>query len=57
MAKRGFARMTPEERALCGKRGGIRAHKNGIAHEYTPDEARAAGKKSGEARRKKREGR
>jgi uncharacterized protein len=36
-----------------GKKGGAAAHERGTAHEFTSEEARAAGLKSAEKRRKK----
>lgn len=50
---RGFASMTDEERRKATSKGGRKAHQTGRAHEWTPAEARRAGKKSGESRRKK----
>ena len=44
---RGFAAMDPDvQRELAG-RGGRKAHEIGVAHEFTPDEAREAGRKGG----------
>lgn len=39
--------MTPEQRRDVARKGGIAAHKQGTAHEWTSDEARAAGRKGG----------
>lgn len=50
--KRGFASMSKERRAEIASQGGKTAHAMGTAHQYTPDEARAAGKKGGRARSK-----
>jgi general stress protein YciG len=47
--KRGFAAMDPTEVSILARRGGIAAHRNGNAHEFTSDEARAAGRKGGVA--------
>lgn len=47
--KRGFAAMTPEQRAAISSKGGKAAHAQGVAHEFTQEEARAAGRKGGEA--------
>lgn len=44
---RGFAAMSLEARAAIASKGGIAAHKKGTAHEFTADEARAAGRKGG----------
>lgn len=43
----GFAAMSPEERRAVASRGGKAAHAMGVAHQFTSDEARAAGKKGG----------
>lgn len=48
-SRRGFASMDPEKKRLIASKGGRAAHAKGTAHEFTPDEARAAGKKGGEA--------
>ena len=47
-AKRGFAALDPETRRRIASRGGKAAHNKGRAHEFSPDEARQAGKKGGE---------
>jgi general stress protein YciG len=44
---RGFAAMTPEQRAAICSKGGKAAHAQGKAHTFTSDEAKAAGKKGG----------
>jgi general stress protein YciG len=44
---RGFATLTPERRAEIASKGGKAAHQKGTAHEWTSDEARAAGSKGG----------
>ena len=46
--KRGFRSMPAAEQREIARKGGIAAHKNGTAHEFTPEEARDAGKKGGE---------
>lgn len=43
----GFAALMPEERQAIARKGGRTAHALGIAHEYTPETARAAGRKGG----------
>lgn len=43
----GFASMTPSKRQAIARLGGIAAHKVGTAHEFTPEEARVAGRKGG----------
>jgi general stress protein YciG len=45
---RGFASMDPEEQREIARKGGKAAHEKGTAHEFTSDEARAAGRKGGE---------
>lgn len=45
--KRGFAAMTPEKQRAIASKGGRVAHERGKAHEFTPDEARVAGRKGG----------
>jgi general stress protein YciG len=45
--KRGFASMDPEKQREIASKGGIAAHAQGRAHEFTSDEARAAGRKGG----------
>ena len=47
---RGFAGMNPEQQREIASEGGRAAHASGHAHEFTSDEARAAGRKGGEAR-------
>ena len=46
---RGFAGMDSERQRQIASEGGRAAHEKGTAHEFTPDEARAAGRKGGEA--------
>ena len=47
---RGFALLSKEERARIARKGGIAAHKLGVAHEFAPgQEARDAGAKGGRA--------
>ena len=48
-SKRGFASMDEAKRREIASKGGKAAHEKGTAHEFTPEEARAAGKKGGEA--------
>jgi general stress protein YciG len=45
--KTGFVMMDAEARRAHSSRGGKLAHSLGLAHEWTSDEARAAGKKGG----------
>ncbi len=46
---RGFASMDPSKQKEIASRGGKAAHAQGRAHEFTTDEARAAGRKGGQA--------
>jgi general stress protein YciG len=46
---RGFAGMDPERQRAIASKGGRAAHAKGTAHEFTPDEAREAGRKGGVA--------
>ena len=46
---RGFASMSTDKQKEIARKGGQAAHARGTAHEFTPDEARAAGRKGGEA--------
>jgi general stress protein YciG len=43
---RGFASMDREKRREIASKGGRAAHEKGTAHEWTPEEAREAGRKS-----------
>jgi len=47
--KRGFASMDDEKQREIAIKGGKAAHEKGTAHEFTPEEAREAGRKGGEA--------
>jgi uncharacterized protein len=51
---RGFALMSKERLLEVSAKGGKRAHKVGGAHEFTKEEARAAGRLGGLASSKKR---
>ena len=42
---RGFAAMDPQRQREIASLGGRAAHQSGPAHEFTSDEARAAGRK------------
>lgn len=46
-SKRGFASMDPERQREIASKGGRAAHAKGTAHEWSRDEARAAGRKGG----------
>jgi len=48
-SKRGFAAMDPAKQKEIASKGGRAAHAKGTAHEFSADEARAAGRKGGEA--------
>jgi hypothetical protein len=48
-SNRGFASMDEEKQRQIASEGGRAAHEKGTAHEFTPEEAREAGKKGGEA--------
>jgi general stress protein YciG len=52
-SKRGFAAMTLEQQRLIASKGGKAAHQKGTAHEWTPEEARQAARKSALAARHK----
>lgn len=47
---RGFAAMDPQRQREIASLGGRAAHQSGHAHEFTTEEARAAGKKRHAAR-------
>lgn len=44
---RGFASMNPTRRREIASKGGKAAHAKGTAHEWSPEEAREAGRKGG----------
>jgi uncharacterized protein len=46
--KRGFAAMDPELQKQIASKGGKTAHERGVAHQFTTEEAREAGRKGGE---------
>ena len=48
-SNRGFASMDTSKQREIASKGGKAAHAQGRAHEFTPDEARVAGRKGGEA--------
>ncbi len=48
-SNRGFASMDRGKQREIASKGGRAAHAQGRAHEFTPDEARTAGRKGGEA--------
>jgi general stress protein YciG len=47
-SNRGFASMDPGKQREIASKGGRAAHAQGRAHEFSPDEARTAGRKGGE---------
>jgi general stress protein YciG len=47
-SNRGFASMDDEKQREIASKGGKAAHEKGTAHEFTPEEAREAGRKGGE---------
>ena len=48
--RRGFAAMEPEKQREIARKGGRAAHEQGVAHQWTSEEARDAGKKGGQSR-------
>lgn len=54
--RRGFAAMDPERVSEIASKGGKAAHRAGTAHQFTPEEARKAGKKGGTAARRRKGG-
>lgn len=48
-SKRGFASMDDAKKREIASKGGKAAHQKGTAHQFTPEEAREAGRKGGEA--------
>ena len=49
--RRGFASMSTDKQREIASKGGRAAHEKGTAHEWTPDEARNAGRKGGQISR------
>ena len=45
---RGFAAMDPEYQRKIAREGGRIAHERGVAHKWTSEEAREAGRKGGQ---------
>lgn len=43
--------MSPDKQREIASKGGRAAHEKGTAHEWTPDEARVAGRKGGQISR------
>lgn len=50
---RGFASMDRDKQREIASKGGRAAHVQGTAHEWTSEEARAAGRKGGAASRQR----
>jgi general stress protein YciG len=50
--QKGFAVMDPKKQREIASMGGKRSHQLGVAHTFTTEEARAAGKKGGKRRRR-----
>ncbi len=48
MSERGFASMDDERQREIASKGGKAAHEQGTAHEFSPQEAKEAGRKGGE---------
>jgi uncharacterized protein len=48
-SERGFAAMDPARQRQIASEGGKAAHLSGNAHEFNSEEARAAGRKGGQA--------
>lgn len=55
-SRRGFAAMSAERQREIASQGGRAAHQQGVAHQWSKDEARAAGKKGGQASGSRRRG-
>lgn len=47
---RGFASMDPDKQRQIASKGGKSAHEQGVAHEFSSEEAKRAGRKGGRAR-------
>lgn len=54
-SNRGFASMDPAKQREIASKGGRAAHAKGTAHEFSPEEAREAGRKGGQAVSRNRE--
>jgi len=54
-ARRGFAAMSAEKQREIASLGGKAAHAKGTAHEFSPEEAREAGRKGGQAAQRARQ--
>ena len=47
-SNRGFASMDPQRQREIASEGGRAAHRQGVAHEWSSEEAREAGRKGGQ---------
>jgi uncharacterized protein len=54
-SRRGFAAMDAGRQREIASKGGRAAHERGTAHEFTPQEAREAGRRGGEVVSRNRE--
>lgn len=54
--RRGFASMDRAKQREIASKGGKSAHEKGTGHEWTPEEAREAGRKGGLISKRRREG-
>jgi general stress protein YciG len=52
--RKGFAAMDPQRCREIASLGGRAAHKLGVGHQYTSEEARIAGAKGGRAKQRRR---
>ena len=52
LSRRGFAALDAEQRRRIASMGGRAAHEKGTAHEFTSEEAAAAGRKRGQGAKK-----
>ena len=50
-SKRGFASMDRERQREIARKGGRAAHEQGVAHQWSSEEARKAGRKGGQSSR------
>ena len=48
-SNRGFASMSPQKQREIASKGGRAAHEMGVAHQWSSDEARNAGRKGGQS--------
>ncbi len=55
-SRRGFAAMNPERQREIAQSGGRVAHQRGVAHKWTSEEAKLAGRKGGQSSRSKTNG-